>query len=51
MKVHLFGARSSPSCSGFCLKQAAEDSKGEYDDVVIDRVKSRDAEAVEAEAL
>ena len=26
MNVHLFGAISSPSCSNFCLKKAAEDS-------------------------
>ena len=25
MKVHPFGARPSPSCASFCLKQAAED--------------------------
>ena len=27
MIVHVFGATSSPSCTGFCLKKTAEDFK------------------------
>ena len=39
MKVHLFGARSSPSCASFCLKQAAEDSMSDYPDDVVQSIK------------
>ena len=30
MTVHLFGATSSPSCTAFCLKKAAEDNKHSF---------------------
>ena len=30
MKVHLFGATSSPGCSNFCLKQIASDNAAEF---------------------
>ena len=30
MRVHLFGATSSPSCANFALKQTANDFEGEY---------------------
>ena len=38
MKVHLFGATSSPACANFALKQTAEDNKDQYDTEVIDTV-------------
>lgn len=31
MAVHLFGATSSPSCAGFCLRKAADEFESEYD--------------------
>ena len=36
MRVHLFGATSSPSCASFSLRRTAEDNRGTYDEVVID---------------
>ncbi|XP_078495525.1 uncharacterized protein LOC144750934 [Ciona intestinalis] len=39
MKVHLFGATSSPSCASFCLRQAAVDFGGEYDPSVATAVE------------
>ena len=39
MKVHLFGATSSPSCAGFALRKTAEDHQNEYDKDVIDTVR------------
>ncbi|XP_071481344.1 uncharacterized protein [Diadema antillarum] len=39
MKVHLFGATSSPSCAGFALQKTAEDHQGEYDQTVVDTVR------------
>ena len=39
MKVHLFGATSSPSCAGFALRKTAEDHQNEYDRDVIDTVQ------------
>ena len=39
MKMHLFGARSSPSCGSFCLKQAAEYSMPDYPDDVVQSIK------------
>ena len=38
MKVHTFGATSSPSCCNFTLKHVAEEHKSEYDDTVTDAV-------------
>lgn len=38
MQVHLFGARSSPSCASFSLKQTASDNKGEFDPETIQTV-------------
>ncbi|XP_038062679.1 uncharacterized protein LOC119733173 [Patiria miniata] len=31
MLVHLFGATSSPSCAGFCLRKTAEDNRENFD--------------------
>lgn len=31
MLVHLFGATSSPSCAGFCLRKTAEDNQESFD--------------------
>ncbi|XP_078486498.1 uncharacterized protein LOC144744976 [Ciona intestinalis] len=39
MKVHLFGATSSPSCASFCLRQAATDFGGEFDPRVATVIK------------
>ena len=39
MKVHPFGATSSPSCAGFALRKTAEDHQNEYDRDVIDTVQ------------
>ncbi|XP_078490965.1 uncharacterized protein LOC144747081 [Ciona intestinalis] len=39
MKVHLFGATSSPSCASFCLRQAATDFGGEFDPDVATVIK------------
>ncbi|XP_063967618.1 uncharacterized protein LOC129271341 [Lytechinus pictus] len=38
MKVHLFGATSSPSCAGFALRRTAEDNRHEYDEDVVNTV-------------
>ncbi|XP_071486966.1 uncharacterized protein [Diadema antillarum] len=35
MKVHVFGAVSSPSCANFALKRAAQDQTGSFSDEVI----------------
>lgn len=40
MKVHLFGATSSPSCCNFALRRVAEDNKDEFPDEVLGAVKS-----------
>ena len=34
MKVHLFGAVSSPSCSNFALRKTADDNKDDFEDDV-----------------
>ncbi|XP_072164399.1 uncharacterized protein [Diadema setosum] len=39
MKVHLFGATSSPSCAGFALRKTAEDHQSEYDGDAVDTVR------------
>jgi len=39
MKVHLFGATSSPSCAAFSLRQAARDFGGAYEPVVASTVE------------
>ena len=39
MEVHLFGATSSPSCSNFALRRAADDNKGEFTDEVVKTIK------------
>ena len=36
MLVHLFGSRSSPSCSSFALKKTAEDNRKYFDAEIID---------------
>ena len=38
MLVHLFGARSSPSCSSFSLKKTAEDNRKYFNAETIDTV-------------
>ena len=39
MNVHLFGAKSSPSCASYCLRRTAEDHETEYDPDVINTVR------------
>ena len=39
MEVHLFGATSSPSCSGFALRKTAEDNKEDFEEEVVKTVK------------
>ena len=38
MNVHLFGAKSSPSCVSYCLRRTAQDHETEYDPDVINTV-------------
>lgn len=38
MTSHIFGATDSPSCANFCLKRAAEDSKGRFSDEAVNAV-------------
>ena len=38
MAVHLFCATSSPSCSGYALRRAAQDNKDDFMDVTVDTV-------------
>ena len=40
MKVHIFGAVSSPSCYNFALKQTAKDHTNEFDDDITNIVKT-----------
>ena len=35
MTSHIFGAKDSPSCANFCLKRAAEDSKGKFSEEAV----------------
>lgn len=39
MLVHLFGATSSPSCAGFCLRKAADEFEGEFDPATIETIR------------
>ena len=39
MKVHLFGATSSPSCANFSLLRTADDNSGIFDPVILETVK------------
>lgn len=39
MKVHLFGATSSPSCANFALKKCAEDFGHEYQEETVDKLQ------------
>lgn len=39
MLVHLFGATSSPSCAGFCLRKAADEFEGEFDAATIETIR------------
>jgi hypothetical protein len=39
MLVHLFGATSSPSCAGFCLRKVAEEFEGEFDPETIQTIR------------
>ncbi len=38
MKVHIFGATSSPACANFALKKTADDNSGQFDAEVINTV-------------
>ena len=38
MKVHLFGAASSPTCSNFTLRKTAQDNKDEFPEEIIKTV-------------
>lgn len=40
MKVHLFGAVSSPSCANFALRKTADDNKGHFPSEVTNTVKN-----------
>ncbi|XP_055501665.1 uncharacterized protein LOC129703327 [Leucoraja erinacea] len=40
MKVHLFGAVSSPSCANFALRKTAEDNTGYFPEEVISTLKN-----------
>lgn len=40
MRVHLFGAVSSPTCANFALRKTAEDNRDKFDGEVADTVKS-----------
>lgn len=40
IKVHLFGAVSSPSCASFALQKTAEDNKDKFDAMAVDTIKS-----------
>jgi len=40
MEVHLFGATSSPACSNFALRKAAEHNIGEFDEEVVKNVRN-----------
>jgi len=39
MKVHLFGATSSPSCAAFCLRRVAKDFAAEFEPVIASTVE------------
>lgn len=39
MKVHLFGATSSPSCANFALRKCAEDFGHEYKEETVDKLQ------------
>lgn len=38
MKVHLFGATSSPSCANFALRKCAEDYGHHYSEGAVDKL-------------
>lgn len=40
MKVHLFGAVSSPSCANVALQKAAESNKDTFEAMAIETIKS-----------
>ena len=39
MLVHLFGATSSPSCAGFCLRKAASEFEGSFGSSTIETIR------------
>jgi hypothetical protein len=39
MLVHLFGATSSPSCAGFCLRKVADEFENEFDEETIKTIR------------
>jgi hypothetical protein len=40
MKVHIFGAVSSPSCANYALKKCADDNEHRYDNEVTDTIRN-----------
>ena len=38
MNVHLFGATSSPSCAGYCLRQTASDNAADFSEEAVKTV-------------
>ena len=38
MKVHLFGAKSSPSCASFCLRETAREFGNFFDAIIAETV-------------
>ena len=41
MKVHLFGAKSSPSCATFCLRETAREFGKFFDPIIAETVLTR----------
>lgn len=39
MKVHIFGATSSPSCANYALKRVADDNKADFSDKVLHTIQ------------
>ena len=39
MTVYLFGAKSSPSCTAFCLRRTADDNKAHFSKEAVQAVK------------
>ena len=39
MKVHIFGATSSPSCANYALERVADDNTAHYSDKVLQTIK------------
>ena len=39
MSVHPFGAKSSPSCAGFCLRKTADECESDFDPDTIETIR------------